>query len=105
MSIDDNIINFETTVLRILDKYAPLKKRLVKGKKVPPWFHANHVEMRKAKDDLKRRAFLTSDSKIWNEYKKAKNNVNASINNAKRKYFNTRFTKATNSTCGIYSMS
>ncbi|CAL8076821.1 unnamed protein product [Orchesella dallaii] len=80
-------------IMKLLDTYAPLKKRIVSGKS-EPWFTSEIKELCKAHDCAKLKAALTNsqhDKKIVN---RLRNRVNNSIASTKRKYLSKKFAES-----------
>ena len=69
-----------------IDKHAPSKTKRISTKK-SPWITRDLITKMHKRDFLKRNHSKTNDPKSWEDYKKARNDVNSSIKLAKRRYF------------------
>ena len=67
-------------IINQLDRYAPIKQRRVKSRRLPDWYTPEIGEARKIRDKYKH-------SKNWSEYKRYRNKPSKLIKNAKRNYF------------------
>ena len=76
---------WKNMLMTVIDKHAPVKKKRV-GRKKSPWITSDLLRMKK-RDLLKKKAILRKDQVTWNEYKKARNESNNAVKNAKSKYF------------------
>ena len=72
--------------LSTIDKYAPLRSRRVKRRK-SPWITKELRQKIRHRDSLKRKANLSNDPQIWQQYKKSRNEINNKIKEVKRNYF------------------
>ena len=73
-------------MMSAIDKHAPLKKKRV-GKKKSPWITCDFLHKMRIRDSLKKKAPLTSDQEVRNQYKRFRNESNIAIKEEKRKYF------------------
>ena len=64
-----------------------MKKRKVKSKS-SPWITAELSPKMRKRDFLKNQAVEQNSHQAWNDYKKARNEVNATIRDAKANFFN-----------------
>lgn len=69
------------TVVPILNKHAPIKKRRVKHPKLPPWLSREIIEAMAQRDQLKK-------LKQFQDYKIARNRLKNLVRDAKKSYFN-----------------
>lgn len=79
------------TILGLLEKHAPLKRRLVKGKNAP-WFTAEVYEMCKSRDKSKLKA--QADKEALKLYKQAKCAVSNKIRQNKKDFLEKKFDSA-----------
>jgi ribosomal protein L29 len=96
ISIDTEFIRFNNHVMNILNKYAPLKKKIVKGK-LNPWMTSDIVHLMKQRNKAHRRALSTKSPEDWKMYRVARNECNRKLNQGKKSYFQDKFQKATES--------
>ena len=69
---------WKSLFLEIANKHAPIRKRKVKSKS-SPWISSELRQKMRKRDSLKKQAVKLSSHQMWNDYKKARNDVNASI--------------------------
>ncbi|CAB4025166.1 Hypothetical predicted protein [Paramuricea clavata] len=79
--------------MSVIDKHAPLKKKRI-GKRKSPWITSHVVQKIRERDYLKRQFDITRDDEIWLQYKKARNETNNTIRQAKHNYFITNIEAA-----------
>ena len=78
--------------LEVVHKHAPMRKRKVKSKS-SPWITAELRRKMRKRDFLKNQAVKQNSHQAWNDYKKARNEVNASIREATANFFNDSIKK------------
>lgn len=71
----------------ICNKHAPWKQSKVKGYSIP-WLDENIRELMYKRDNLKKQSDKSKNYDIFENYKKARNNVTRAIKMAKSEYFN-----------------
>ena len=69
-----------------------MRKRKVKSKS-SPWITAELRQKMRKRDFLKNQAVKQNSHQAWNDYKKARNEVNASIREARATFFNDSIKK------------
>ena len=79
-SVDDDFESLYSIIINQLDRYAPIKQRRVKSRRLPDWYTPEIGEARKIRDKYKH-------SKNWSEYKRYRNKTSKLIKNAKRNHF------------------
>ncbi len=84
----------ESIVLGVLDKHAPLKRKVVKGFQ-SPWFTNNLIKQCNERDKLRKKA--ATDETFILIYKKFQNKLNNAIRAAKKHYFNKKLARIKNS--------
>ena len=89
---------FEKTLLSILDKHAPVRKKRIK-KKESPWINNDVLLLIRQRNDQKKKAKQTGDSEDWKRYRELRNKVTACIRQAKKNYI-TRSINETNGKSG-----
>ena len=77
---------WKSLLLEVINKHAPMRKRKVKSKS-SPWITAELRRKMRKRDFLKNQAVKQNSHQAWNDYKKARNEVNASIREARVTYF------------------
>ena len=75
--------------LQILDKHAPLQSKKIKSKS-SPWITSHLKHLIITRDNLKRKAVITKLDTDWEKYKKARNETNTKLRQAKRDYFSIK---------------
>jgi hypothetical protein len=91
--ISNEMWRYNNFLLSKLDSYAPLKKRIVKGKS-PSWYNSDLNNLRKLRDQAHRLALkskLPNDMKVFRKYRNDYNNM---LHSCKKKYFKTKFTES-----------
>ena len=68
-----------------LDRHAPIRNKRI-GKKKSPWITADLKRKMHNRDWAKKKAIETNDKLWWDQYKRARNQTNNAVRNAKRKY-------------------
>jgi len=89
-NIDRKFSFINNKVLEILDKYAPLKRRLVKSK-VSPWLTSEIRELIKHRDKCEREAISSKCSVKRKEFSIARNLVNHRLTGTKKLHFKNTF--------------
>ena len=83
---------WKSLLLEVINKHAPMRKRKVKSKS-SPWITAELRRKMRKRDFLKNQAVKQNSHQAWNDYKKARNEVNASIREARVTFFNDSIKK------------
>ena len=83
---------WKSLLLEVINKHAPMRKRKVKSKS-SPWITAELRRKMRKRDFLKNQAVKQNSHQAWNDYKKARNEVNASIREARVTFFNDSIMK------------
>ena len=78
---------WKTMLIQCLDKHAPVKNKRIGTKKGSPWITSDLIKKMRERDSLKKQANLSSDIEVWLSYKKARNQINKAVRQAKREYF------------------
>ena len=79
-SVEDDFESLYSIIINQLDRYAPIKQRRVKSRRLPDWYTPEIGEARKIRDKYKH-------SQNWSEYKRYRNKTSKLIKNAKRNHF------------------
>jgi hypothetical protein len=69
--------------MNIIDKHAPLKKKLVKGK-FTPWMTREIVDFMKPRNKSHKKALLTRNEEDWKVYRTQRNDTTRQINQGKK---------------------
>ena len=69
-----------------MDKHAPLKSKRIRNKR-SPWITSELLLRMRRRDVLKKKAISTNDHAIWQQFKRARNQVNNATKLAKKLYF------------------
>ena len=77
---------WKSLLLEVINKHAPMRKRKVKSKS-SPWITAELRRKMRKRDFLKNQAVKQNSHQAWNDYKKARNEVNASIREVRVTFF------------------
>ena len=72
--------------LQMLGRHAPLQSKKIKSKS-SPWITSQIKHLTITRDNLKRKAVITKLDIDWERYKKARNETNTKLRQAKRDYF------------------
>lgn len=89
-SIDRDFQKMNEFALTILDKYAPERKMLVRGK-FSPWLTSEVRMSMKKRNMLHKIAKKTNLVEDWKNFRKSRNTTNNLVTNSKKKYFKHRF--------------
>ena len=92
-SADEKLAFFENECSKILDNYAPVKKRRVKGFKIP-WMNKEIIALISKRDQLKRIFLQSKFETDEKEFKKYRTFVNNTICKAKKYYFQNKCSAA-----------
>jgi hypothetical protein len=95
-NLNSEFWRFNNFVMNEIDKVAPVKKRVVKGKN-NPWFAADIREQCRIRDKLRCLAIKSKCKHDIKKYRIAKNNVCSAITKAKIMYFKDKFKDKVNS--------
>lgn len=80
----------EKNLMRTIDKHAPLRSRRVKNRK-SPWIPNELRQKIRYHDCSKKKANLSNDPQIWQQYKHTQNTINNEVKAVKRTYFTNNF--------------
>jgi hypothetical protein len=94
--VNESVRKFENSILNILDKHAPLKRKAIKGTNVP-WFNSEILQMCKDRDAAKKEACKSKTEFDWKCYTKLRNAINSKLRSAKREYFRKKFSSVSDS--------
>ena len=72
--------------LGVLDKHAPMKKRL-KRNKSNPWMNTDIKKLMLSRDALRQKAIKSGHITDWDEYRSMRNKVTNAIKTTKAKYY------------------
>ena len=84
-------LKWRTLFLEVSHVHAPLRSKRVHGSK-GPWITTELKKMMHLRDRLKVKAIRSGDPNDWNDFKRAHDNVNNAIKNAKKSYYMKYFT-------------
>ena len=77
---------WKENLMSAIDNHAPLRSRRVKNWK-SPWITKELRQKIRHRDSLKKKANLSNDPQIWQQYKQTRNRINNEIKEVKRNYF------------------
>lgn len=89
-AIDDKFHSLNNYMLSIIDKHAPEKKMLVKGKK-NPWFTSDVMKQIKLRNRKHKIALKSRDECDWKNYRIERNKKNIMASKAKKVYYRGKF--------------
>jgi len=95
-NIDRQFDFINSNVMKLVDKYAPLKTRLVKGKH-NPWFNAELRKLINLRNKAHRQAFIENSKESWQSYRRLNNKRNVMLSNNKISYFQSKFAESCDS--------
>jgi hypothetical protein len=72
--------------IQVPDKHAPLQSKKIKSKR-SPWISSDIRHLMTARDNLKRKVIITKLETDQENYKKARNETNTLLRQAKRDYY------------------
>ena len=73
---------WKSLFLEVVNKHAPMRKRKRVKSKSSPWITDKLRQKMRKRDFLKNQAVKQNSHQAWNDYKKARNEVNATIREA-----------------------
>jgi len=94
IQMDNEFYRLNEHVLNVLEKHAPTKKRLVKGK-YSPWLSSNYVKLAVTRNKLRNAAMLSNDASDWKMYRSSRNEANIMLFKNKKNYFTNKFSEST----------
>ena len=83
---------WKSLFLEAVNKHASMRKRKVKSES-SPWTTAELRQKMGKRDFLRKQQVKQNSHQVWNDYKKARNEVNASIREARATFFNDSIKK------------
>ena len=69
-----------------MDKHVPLKSKRIRNKR-SPWITSELLQRMRRRDVLKKKAISSNDHAMWQQFKRARNQVNNATKLAKKRYF------------------
>ncbi len=87
-------IIFEKAIMGLVEKHAPLKRKMIKGTNAP-WFTAELVDLCLQRNECRKKSLI--DNVYIEEYKKLKNTVSNKIRLAKKLFYKNQFDKVNKS--------
>ena len=78
---------FNKTLTDILDKFAPLKTRIMINRPKVPWFNDDIKQLKRQRRRLEKRAVKTDLPGDWNNYHKVRNQYSAFLKSARVNYY------------------
>ena len=78
---------FNKTLTDILDKFAPLKTRIMINRPKVPWFNDDIKQLKRQHRHLEKRAVKTDLPGDWNNYHKVRNQYSAFLKSARVNYY------------------
>ncbi len=91
-----NALIFEKQVVALLEQYAPLKTKTIKGNNVP-WYNTEVKKMSRIRDKLQNISIKEPSVANIRKYKKAKNAATSSLRHARKRYFRGKFEESSKS--------
>ena len=79
--------NFKTAFLQISNKHAPFQVRRLKDRS-SPWITQEIINLMYRRDYLKRKSIQLKDDRLYDDYRRVRNDVTSMIRNAKQAYYN-----------------
>ena len=86
----------ENTLLRVLNKHAPIRIKNVRNKSKVPWLTCSIKLQKRERDRLKLFAIKNNSAYYWNAYKLSRNCVTQALREAKLPYHKRQFVSVTN---------
>ena len=69
-----------------MDQHSPLKSKIIRNKR-SPWVTSELLLRMRRRDVLKKKSISTNDHAMWQQFKRARNQVNNATKLAKKRYF------------------
>ena len=85
-TLDEAVATWENIVMKVVDKYMPIKMKKVR-KKDSPWINQSIFDLMKKRDKIKKRAVIHNKAEDWKDYRKMRNKVTIEIKRAKKSYY------------------
>jgi len=85
-NISQQLYHYNLLVMNIVEKHAPLKRRLVKNRPTP-WFNKHVQDLIKTRNKARVNFNKSKMPADWNHYKKLRNSVNIEIRKLKKRLF------------------
>ena len=86
-TLDELINSYNTTLAQSLDRHAPLRTKMISSRPLVPWFNDEIEAARREKRNTERKWRRTGSREDMWAYKAKKNNANALMNGARRKFY------------------
>jgi hypothetical protein len=113
LQLDDNIVNrvspyplssvdctfseFNLKVMSILDKFAPAKKKIIKGR-FSPWLSTTVLKSMKSRNCAYKKDLKSNFVEDWKLYRRIRNETSRMIGESKKSYFRNKFSESRDTT-------
>jgi hypothetical protein len=91
-SIDNAFSEFNLNIMSLLDKFAPTKKKIIKGR-FSPWLTTTVLESMKLRNKAHGIATKSLSEDDWKHYRRLRNDTNRKIGESKKNYFRVKFSE------------
>lgn len=91
VSVDDMVGSFNTLLLNLYNKHAPLVKKRVNKKRPTPWLTDEIMSLMAKRDSVHRKAKRNNDQQLFNQYRRLRNQVKQQLRNSKHRYITSLF--------------
>ena len=86
-TLDELVNSYNTTLAQALDRHAPLRTKVIHSRPLVPWFNEEIKAARREKRKAERKVRRTGSREDMLAYKAKKNDANALMNEARRKFY------------------
>ena len=86
-TLDELVNSYSTTLAQALDRHAPLRTNVIRSRPLVPWFNEEIKAARREKRNAERKWRRTGSREDMLAYKAKKNDGNALMNEARRKFY------------------
>ena len=86
-TLDELVNSYNTTLAQALDRHAPLRTKVIRSRPLVPWFNDEIKAARREKRKAERKWRRTGSREDMLAYKAKKNDANALMNEARRKFY------------------
>ena len=102
-TLDELVNSYNTTLAQALDRHAPLGTKMISSRPLVPWFNDEIKAARQEKRNAERKWRWTGSREDMLAYKAKKDNANALMNEAKRKFYHNFIEDNSNSQRRLFS--
>ena len=103
--VDDLVNSFSSSVMTVIDSIAPIKTKVLSGRKKSPWRNATLVKAQKRVCRQAERRWRKNKLQVYyNIYKESLRNYNQKLKNARQSYFSEIINRNSNNARTLFSV-